>query len=233
MVLTMVFVVVGIRQLIGTAVLVSSGVSTEGVVVRVDTEQRVDNGKTVYENFPIVSFKDNANQMVEFRTGGRYLVGNKVNVLYDAKNPSHAEIASFSNLWAGPILFTGFGTVMFFIMFFIWRAVRKRSKIFKWLETNGTRIIADVIDIHTSTETKSTTSQNSRRTDFRREITYWYIKAQYMNPADNTIYIFKSDPLRYDPTQSLVSKKIEVLVNPQDFTQYRLLTDALPNVVIS
>jgi hypothetical protein len=111
------FVVLGVGLLTGgafayrsTRVFLSSAVPAKGTIVAY-TESRSSEGDLSY--YPIVAFTPKDGPKVEFQSkaGGsrRGPVGERVDVLYDSRNPHRAEIRSFLALWFTPLLLLALG----------------------------------------------------------------------------------------------------------------------------
>ncbi|MFH2063139.1 MAG: DUF3592 domain-containing protein [bacterium] len=103
--------------------MVSSGVRTEGTVVRLEEVKHRRppkihrQKKTVAAYHPVISFLTEDGQTVEYRSDFGtsppvHEVGEKVDVIYDPQDPSRAEIDSFVSLWLGPILVAGGGVLI-------------------------------------------------------------------------------------------------------------------------
>ena len=74
--------------------------------------------ETTSETFhPVVEFATPAGEIVRFigSTGGagapEYQVGERVEVLYDPRNPRRAQMAAFSQLWLGPVVVSAAGLI--------------------------------------------------------------------------------------------------------------------------
>jgi hypothetical protein len=84
----------------------TNGVTTPGVVVRLNEQSDAEGGCCTY--VPVVDFKVN-DQVYTFEGDNAsdppaYQVGEQVNVRYDPTNPNTAQIDSFFERWIFPIL---------------------------------------------------------------------------------------------------------------------------------
>jgi len=225
-----IFGIVGIGMLIGGGFLLtgalhlsSVGIRTDGSVTQIVRQtSSSSNGGSSMTFHPVVAFVTASGQQESFESSSGssisyYSVGDKVTVLYDPAHPDNASIDSWTELWLAPTIVLFMGSVFFLvgIGFFIFIA-RKRATN-EWLEKNGTPI-----------EAKFT------RAGLNTSVTYngkspYVIYAQWLNPADNKMYEFKSDDLGYDPTEFIPQgKPISVLIDPKDPAKYRVDISFLP-----
>ena len=58
----------------------------------------------------------------------------------------------------------------------------------------------------------------------------YQVIAQWLSPADNQIYVFKSDDLNYDPTSYVSGKEITVYIDPTNPQKYYVDVSTLPKV---
>ena len=89
----------------------------EGTVVRLVSNQAGNNNRGSVA--PVVEFHCEGERH-EFQSWlstspPQFDVGEKVTVLYDPRDPSHARIESFVTLWLFPVIFGGIGAVMFLV----------------------------------------------------------------------------------------------------------------------
>ena len=142
-------------------------------------------------------------------------VGENVKILYPLGNPSKARIASFMDFWGIPLIAFGFGSISFGLgmrqnIFFA-----RKLKLHKWLKENGQIIKADVQSIDPDIA-------------YNRRPSYVII-AQWAQPASNSVYVFKSDTLGFNP-QGYVKPgdKIKVIIDPGNPERYFVDTSFLP-----
>jgi hypothetical protein len=219
-----IFFIIGAGILIGGGFTVKNIISfldnsikTEGNVINIIQSRSSDGGNLMYS--PEVSFVDAKGQTITFGSNtsssvSTYKIGEKVSVLYRKDNSQDAKINTFFQIWFGSIMVVFLGGIFFLIgLITIVRQIRKNS-LAKRLLSSGTRISAKVISVETS-NLRSGFSVGSRLP----EQSYQVI-AQWLNPANNQMYIFKSDSLNYNPESFVVGKDVEVyidLANPKNY----------------
>ena len=206
---------------------------TEGTVVDFSTSRNSE-GRTMYA--PVVSFTSASGEVVKFTSNTSssrrgYDNGEKLEVIYDPANTQDARINSFFPMWGGALIslvlgvvFSGIGvgTLVYSI---------KQKKLREWLALNGQTITARVTDT-TSSVTKR--RGPTRRTQgmvhvSRRETARYYINAQWQNPRDQKLYLFKSDGLGFDPAEFL-KETISVRIDPANPKRYMMDLSFLPEV---
>lgn len=95
----------GYGQFYKTKELLRSGIRTKATVHSFSTHQ--SDGTTMYT--PTFSFKDKALQERFYKSKVSshpqpYEIGEKVNIVYERKNPENAKIVSFWGLYAAPVI---------------------------------------------------------------------------------------------------------------------------------
>jgi hypothetical protein len=202
------------------------------VVENVERHEMVseDNGKQHEETYfyPRVRFTTATGQPVVFlpNTGSdppTYQPGDTVTVLYNPANPGDASLKDWS-LWFGAGMFLLLGSVFASIGLVSSFLVRRKKSKERWLQSHGTRILADFSSIrHNVAEivTDSTDIEiNSSDT--------WYIVCQWLNPQTNQIHLFRSEGIQFDPTAFVTVRQIPVTVDPQNFNRYSVDLSFLP-----
>lgn len=82
-------------------------VPTRGTLVELHEEKSGESSVITY--FPVVEFSTRSTARMRFRSDAgsegapEYEVGTEVDVLYDPRDPMHARIGSFTQLWAVPL----------------------------------------------------------------------------------------------------------------------------------
>lgn len=218
----LIFAVLGIKFVSDNLKFIETSEKTSGTVIEL-IEKKSDDG---YTYAPKITFLDKADSReITFisQTSSNppaYKVGENLNIIYDPNNPEKAKIDSFFNLWLGEILFSAIGLIFFIIGIFVLVSAIKRKRDVEWLMQNGTKIMAKV----------SSVSQSLTRS--RRGSSYlkYYINAQWLNPADNTMHIFESDFLDFDPSLFVINKDIEVIIDQNNPKRYFIDLSFLPQV---
>jgi hypothetical protein len=87
--------------------LITAGEEVAGTVV--GFERRSSKGGST--EYPIIEFTTTTGDVRRFTTSGAgdYAKGETVDVLYEAKDPSHAKVDAFFELWLGTLALGGFG----------------------------------------------------------------------------------------------------------------------------
>lgn len=176
---------------------------------------------------PVVRFTTNEGSVVEFISSissrpPAYKIGEQVQVLYDPKDPYHAEINSFLSLWLLPSIFLLLGGVFFVIGSVMIYFRKKRDEMIVWLKKRGTQISADIQGV-----TENTSISVNGRHPFR-------VIAQFMDTSRNEVHIFKSTDIWYDPKAWFAKRgisKINVFVDPKDYKRHFMDISFLPKKV--
>lgn len=227
-----IFLLIGLGVLVGDFFMVSGNLSflnnslkADGNVVRIVQSRSSDNGNFMYS--PEISFTDALGQTITFDSNisssvSTYQVGEKVSVLYNKNNPQDAKINTFFQLWFGPILMTFLGAIFFIVGLLTLVFQAKKASLKKEMLSKGTKISAKVISVETS-NMRSGFSYGSRI-----PAQTYQIVAQWLNPNDNKMYIFKSDNLSYNPESIVTGKNIDVYIDPLNLKKYYVDISALP-----
>jgi hypothetical protein len=145
-----------------------------------------------------------------------YVRGQTVTVRYKPENPEDARLDGFVNDWFAPLVLGGLGLVFTSIAAgFVIYAVRKR-KLHAWLAVNGVRVQAQVESVYCDEGTEV-----NGRSPFR-------IEAQWQNPKDHKVYVFRSDSIWFDPRPFVKQTAVDVWVNADNPHQYEMDTSFLP-----
>ena len=147
-----------------------------------------------------------------------YRRGERVEVLYDADDPTRFFLNGFGSLWFVPVMLGGMGLMFAAVGFgpFVWQGhVRKRDD---WLRVNGQHIFADFdcVELNTSVRVNGQSP--------------WRIVCQWRDPATNQVHVYRSHNLWYDPGKYITGKTMEVLVDPGNPRRYVVETSFLPRL---
>lgn len=210
-----IFLIVGVAALVGgiywgvkTQRFVASASRASGTVIELERRQSGDDGPTYY---PVIRFIDADGREVTFTssTGSNppsKREGDKVDVLYDPKNPNEAELNSFFALWFGPLMVGGlFGTIFPLVGVSVIIGGIRQGAQRRRLLAGGTRIVAELQGVE-------------------RVPQGWTVLARATDPR-GIPRVFRSLPMPRDPGPSLVGKtSIEVIVDPNDYGTYEVPT---------
>ena len=172
---------------------------------------------------PVILFTTKEGNEIKFTSSissspPSYNEGERVEVLYDPKNPKEASINSFASLWIGPLVLGVLGIVFFLIGFFIvWLDFSKYKKR-KYLLNNGKRILTSFNQVQINYG-----SIVNGKSPFK-------IYSQWLNPQTNELYVFESDNIWFDPTDFIKNDVIKVMINPANPKEYVMDISFLPNL---
>ncbi len=194
----------------GTVVDLEEGPSMSGGSVR---------SRAMY--YPVVEYTTATGERVRFRgaTASRppaFDRGEAVTVLYEPSQPEKAKINALSELWFIPLVSGGIGT-LFILMGgcpLLYMALSRRRSA--WLKEHGQRVQADIAEVILDTRYRLNGQHPYR------------IIAQWQDPAQQTLRTFRSDAIWFDPAPFVKTKKVDVLIDPNDPKRYWMNTSFLP-----
>ncbi len=246
-----VFLLIGVGVLVGDFFVVKSTMSflsnsekVEGSVIDI-VKSRSSDGDYMYR--PEISFVDTTGQTITFTLSisssmPTYQVGEKVSVLYDKNNSQSAKINTFFQLWFGPIIMTVLGVIFFLVGLLVLIKQKRKTELKNELLSRGTKILAKVTSVETINPSRdfensalrplSTLAFGTRRGySYRPNIqTTYQIVAQWLNPSNNQMYVFKSDDLTYNPESVVLGKDIDVYIDPINPQKYYMDISTLPKM---
>jgi hypothetical protein len=225
-----VFSAVGTVLLIASVLLYSStsrfianAASAQGKVIDL-VRSRSNSGSSSESTYrPVVVFTSPAGRHIEFTSGvgsnpPSHTVGEDVTVLYDPSNPNQARIKSFFSLWFGCVLVLALGVIFAGIGFgMIGFRVRSKDRA-AWLTQNGKRLKTDV----TGVELNQALTVNGRSP--------YQIVSQLSDAATNTVRVFHSGNIWFDPSEYIKSRTVDVFVDPGNPKKYVMDTGFLPQL---
>lgn len=169
-------------------------------------------------NYPVVEFQTPEGKTVSFRSDvgsnpASYDVGEQVEVLYNPSHPNEAKLTGFWNLWGLATIFAGLGSVFMIIgigtmMIFI----RLRRMI------EEVKMTGQAVELPARIEY----TQNKGRKRY-------YLRSEWLNPADRKMYLFDSESISYDPTPFMEGRSVRVWYDPHNpQNRYYVDTSFLP-----
>lgn len=172
-------------------------------------------------NYPHVAFK-HGNDTIRFRANyysSDMRRGEAVTVYFPPNDPAQAEIKSFFTLWFLPLFLSVFGIVFGGIG--VGGILRQKNKFDAKKELfdqqKGKKITVPI----------STVGRDNSYTV--NGVSPFVIRAQWLEPSTNMMYLFTSDYIWYDPSQFLANKKqVDVYVDEQNLKRYYMDTTFLP-----
>ncbi len=172
---------------------------------------------------PTIEFSTGNGEVVSFRGGvcsnpPSFAIGKPVAVLYEAANPSHAQLDSFMENWFVSLLLGGMGAVftLLGLVFVLPPLLAKRRAA--ELSVSGLPVFADLVGVRLN-ESLSVNGVNP-----------WKIDAQWLNPATNKVHLFSSDNLWFDPSPYIREKQVRVLIDPNKPKRYSMDVSFLPEL---
>jgi hypothetical protein len=201
---------------------IAGAATAQGTVIDLVRSRSSSGSSGTYQ--PVVEFTGPDGQHVEFTSGvgsnpPAYRVGAAVTVLYDPGSPTHARIRSFLSLWFGSILLLSMGIIFAGIgLTMIGLRARRREQVL-WLTQHGKRIKTDI----TGVELNESLTVNGRCP--------YHIVSQLSDPATNSMRVYHSDNIWFDPSDYVKNRSVDVLIDPRNPTRYVMDTSFLPKLV--
>ncbi len=194
---------------------------TTGTVVELLEVRDKDDGSSTWK--PVVRFTAGNGRDITFAASfsskpAPYGVGEGVEVLYLADDPQEARIKGFSSLWLGTSILGGMGLVFAGIGGGILLGTKAGEKKKHYLMAYGNAIETEVQGVERNTSLEI----NGKHP--------WYITSQWHDPRSNTLRIFHSENLWFDPTKFVTRKKVTVLVDPNNPKRYHMDISFLPEL---
>lgn len=223
-----------------TIFFLNNSVKAEGQVVEIIQSRSSDN-KAIYS--PRVVFIDSVGNEITFTSSlstniSSYSTGDKVEVFYEKSNPQNARINSFFQIWFATILMSVLGVAFFLGGFSNLVKQVRRSSSRKNLLSGGTKIIAKVTSVQTNllgqmmpiktNVVYPTISGLSSTSNLPGNIITYTIVAQWLNPQDSKMYVFTSEPLKYNPESLVLNREIGVYIEPGNPSVYLVDISNLP-----
>ena len=222
--LSIIFFLIGVGMLIGgifayrsNQQFLQSSLKSTGTVTGLDLKHSSDSSSY----HPVVQFRTLKNQVINFTSSvgsnpASYQVGETVEVNYDPTNPNSAKINDFSSNWLTVLILSVMGTVFSFLGLILPVNTIRLSRKKKWLLANGKRISSEFQKIETNTSFEV----NGRHP--------YMIVSQWYDLETQTIHIFESENIWYNPEKFVNNKTIDVLVDSKNYKRYYMDINFLP-----
>lgn len=231
--ISVVFSVIGVGMLAGsififsnTTRFIAGAAEAGGKVIdlertRSSSSSSSRSSSTMYR--PVVEFTTATGKRIEFVSSvgsspPSHRVGEAVTVLYNPADPSKARIKSFFQLWFGFLIVFFLGLVFAAIglgMIFVRSRGRQRAE---WLRQHGRRM---------KTAYKGVELNQSLRVNGRSP---YHIITQSSDPTSNSVRVFESENIWFDPSEYIKSETIDVLLDPNNPKKYVMDTSFLPKL---
>ncbi|RUT66835.1 hypothetical protein CKG00_10880 [Morganella morganii] len=220
-----IFAVIGLLMLMGGSYLYLSGYSQEknGIVATgqiIDLSvHRSDNGISYC---PVVKYTDGQDTYVMessyCSSGYRNASGDNIEVIYQPGIPANAVIHSFGGLYGGAVILLGMGVIFALVGTLPLIIMYLRGKSAQRLLREGMPIKARI----TGAEMNTTISINGR-CPFR-------IVAQVHNSAENTVKLYYSRNIAFDPAPFIHQEFVTVYADTKNPDNYFMDISFLPVV---
>jgi hypothetical protein len=224
-----VFSTVGVGMLVGsffafadTRSFISRAAETEGRVIALD-RSRSGSGSSSTTYRPVVEFTSGTGKRIEFTSNvgsnpPSHRVGDSVKVLYNPADPDSARIKSFFQLWFVFIIFFVLGLIFAAIGLTMILVRARGGKRAEWLRGHGRRLQTAVKGV----ELNRSFTVNGRSP--------YQIISQSPDPASNTVRVFQSENIWFDPSDYIKGEIIDVLVDPKNPKKYVMDISFLPKL---
>lgn len=225
-----VFSTVGIGMLVAsffvfsnTTSFISRAVEAHGKVTDLERSRSSSSSGSSTTYRPVVEFTTATGKRIEFVSSvgsspPSHRVGEAVKVLYNPADPQSARIKSFFQLWFGFLIVFFMGLVFAAIglgMILVRSRGRQRAE---WLRQHGRRM---------KTAYKGVELNQSLRVNGRSP---YHIITQSPDPSSNTVRVFESENIWFDPSEYIKSETIDVLVDPNNPKKYVMDISFLPKL---
>lgn len=220
-----VFAVIGLLMLMGGSYFYLSGYSQEksGIVVTgqiIDLSvHRSDDGASYC---PVVKYTDGQEEYVMessyCSSGYRNALGDDIDVIYQPGNPDNAVIHSFGGLYGGAVILLGMGAVFALVGTLPLIIMYLRSKSGQRLLREGMPVKARFSEV-----ILNTTININGRSPFQ-------IVAQMHDTAANTVKLYYSHNIAFDPSPFINQEFVTVYVDKKNPDKYYMDISFLPKV---
>lgn len=220
-----IFAVIGLLMLMGGSYFYLSGYSQEksGIVVTgqiIDLSvHRSDDGASYC---PVVKYTDGQEEYVMessyCSSGYRNAQGDNIDVIYQPGNPDNAVIHSFGGLYGGAVILLGMGAVFALVGTLPLIIMYLRSKSGQRLLREGMPVKARFSEV-----ILNTTININGRSPFQ-------IVAQMHDTAANTVKLYYSHNIAFDPSPFINQEFVTVYVDKKNPDKYYMDISFLPKV---
>lgn len=220
-----IFTVVGLLLLMGGSYLYLSGYSQEksGIVVTgqiVDLSvHRSDNGISYC---PVVKYTDGSDRYIMessyCSSGYRNASGDNIEIMYQPGIPGNAVIHSFGGMYGGAVILLGVGSIFALIGLLPQAIMYLRGKACQRLLREGMPVNARISEV-----TMNTMISINGRCPFQ-------IVAQIHNSAENTVKLYYSRNIEFDPSPFINQEFVTVYVDTKNPDNYFMDISFLPKI---
>ena len=167
---------------------------------------------------PVVEFQIPEGKTVSFRSDvgsdlASYNIGEQVEVLYNPGHPNEAKLTGYWNLWGLATIFAGLGSIFMTIGIGTMMIFIRRRRMIEEVKMTGQAVKLPA-------RVEYTQSKGRKR---------YYLRSEWLNPADRKMYHFDSDSTSYDPTPFMKERSVRVWYDPHNpQNRYYVDTSFLP-----
>lgn len=180
------------------------GLRADGEVIELVRKRDSDGGTTWA---PVFRFTTAEGKVIEVQSSlssspASHAVGEPVQVLYRADTPHAARIDSFFPMWGISLILGGMGVVFGGVALALAVAALRTRQRRRHLDRIAQTVQASLTAVDRISDDAGTR--------FR-------IRAQWLSPRDNTVHVFESEDLDFDPTAYIpANRPITVRIDPDD-----------------
>lgn len=172
---------------------------------------------------PAIRFYTKQGRMIDFVSSkahvtSKYELGDEVTILYNQKEPTDAVVKGFFSVWGASIAFGLVGCILFFLGCLLVVREKRKAKKIKQLLSSGTAVQANITHIGLDTSYKV------------GDTNPFQIQAQWLDPATQSVHVFKSEHIWYDPSDHIVKDSIRVYIDRVNPKKYYMDISFLPKL---
>jgi hypothetical protein len=191
----------GVYLFMGKLEFLARSVVADGVVSELESSSSSKGGRTYY---PVVQYNDSQGREQTFVSNigskpASYEVGEPVKVRYEPEKPSTAIIVGFWEMWGVITITGGLGILFLAIGAGTLYAAAHQARLRRELPQTGS-----LFELPGRVETCTTKSK-----------TEFFVRTEWLNPADGKMYLFDSEKVSYNPAPFLANRLVQVWVDPQ------------------
>ena len=194
-------------------------IDTTGTITRITTSRDSD-GDTSHIVYVSYNVRGSYYESKLNSYSSTFYEGKTIDIYYDQNDPNKIGVKSLDLVF---LIFPGIGLLFLVIGSSGLIIMKKKSSLEKRLKISGTTIYATYVE---------TVMNTSYRVNGRSP---YNIICEWINPADNQKYIFKSKNIWYNPSNTIAERNIQqfpVYIDPNNMKKYAVDVDAiLENVV--
>ncbi|WP_421780334.1 DUF3592 domain-containing protein [Kiloniella litopenaei] len=199
--------------------------SAQGTVINLIQSRSTSSSSTSnsYVYRPEVSFKTLTGDEIIFQssTGSNppaYKKGESVSILYEPENPQDAKINDTLSLWFSPVILGLVGLIFSAFGIGISIYLSKKEKLKNYLLRHGSPITAKIDSI-----AENTSIRVNGRYPFQ-------VISQWQDPTNNTLHIFKSENIWFNPSPHIDQDTVTVFVDQSNPKKYFVDLSFLPRI---